>query len=227
MRTTNRLRCHEGVFPPAGRFFRRLPAGMAILSVVAFLALAGTGCRAHPVSLATMLVGDAISDGDVKDRRDLLIGKPEKAADTMFGARLETLVDTDRQDVSMVFYPVPNDLLKSSRYIVEVEKGVIVVFAKTRQNIDGVEDLIHNASLEKKLIGKTPAECSKEGNLGTPLRTLRSREKRQLLRVYDVRNWSDFQGARYCVLRFDGSDRCQAVALIGVSASTRKDPIRR
>jgi len=227
MRTTNRRRCHEGAFPSADRFSRRVPAGTVIFSVVAFLALAAAGCRAHPGSLATMIVGDAINDADVKDRRGLLMGKPETAADSMFGSRLETLVDIDRQGVSMIFYPVQGDILHTSRYIVEVENGVIVVFAKTKQNIDGVEDLIHNANLEKKLIGKAPAECSQEGNLGAPLRTLRSREKGQLLRVYDVRHWTDFMGARYCVLRFDGRDRCQSVALIGVSASTREDPIRR
>jgi hypothetical protein len=227
MRTTNRHRCHEGVFPSTGRFSWRVPAGTLIFSVVAFLALAAAGCRAHPVSLVTMIVGDAVNDADVKDRRGLLMGKPETAADSMFGSRLETLVDIDRQGVSMIFYPVRGDLLHTSRYIVEAENGVIVVFAKTKQNIDGVEDVIHNASLEKKLIGKAPAECSREGGLGTPLRTLRSREKGQLLRVYDVRHWTDFMGARYCVLRFDGRDRCQSVALIGVSASTREDPIRR
>jgi len=227
MRTTNRHRCHEGVSPSASRFSWRVPAGTVIFSVVAFLALAAAGCRAHPGSLATMLVGDAINDADVKDRRGLLMGKPEKAADSMFGSRLETLVDADRQGVSMIFYPVQGDILHTSRYIVEVENGVIVVFAKTKQNIDGVEDLIHNANLEKKLIGKASAACSQAGDLGPPLRTLRSREKSQLLRVYDIRHWTDFQGARYCVLRFDGSDRCRSVALIGVSASTREDPIRR
>ena len=120
-----------------------------------------------------------------------------------------------------------NDLFKSSRHIVEVEDGVIVLFAKTKENIDGVEDLVDDARLEKKLAGKTPAECAEAEKLGPPLRTLRSRERAQLLRVYDVRHWTDFMGARYCVLRFDGSDRCESVSLIGVSASTRKDPIRR
>lgn len=227
MRTTNRRRCHEGVFPSEGRFSWRVPAGTAIFSVVAFLALAATGCRAHPVSLVTMLIGDAVNDADVKDRRGLLVGKPEAAADTMFGSRLETLVDVGRPGVSLIFYPVKGDLLKTSRYLVEVEAGVIVVFTKTKQNIDGVEDLVHNANLDKKLIGKAPAQCSQEGELGAPLRTLRSREKKQLLRVYDVKHWSDFMGARYCVLRFDAKDLCQSVTLIGVSASTREDPIRR
>jgi hypothetical protein len=227
MRIENNHRRRKGAFASAGRLSWRVPAGMVLFSVAAFLALAAAGCRAHPGSLATMIVGDAINDADVKDRRDKLMGKPETAADGMFGARLETLVDTDRQSVSMVFYPVKGDIFHTSRYIVEVEDGVIVVFAKTKQNIDGVEDMIHNASLEKKLIGKTPAACSQEGKLGAPLRTLRSREKGQLLRVYDVKNWSDFMGARYCVLRFDAGDRCQSVTLIGVSAATKADPIRR
>ena len=81
MRTTNRRRCHEGAFPSAGRFSRRVSAGTAIFCVAVFLALAAAGCRAHPGSLATMLVGDAINDADMKDRRGLLMGKPEKAAD--------------------------------------------------------------------------------------------------------------------------------------------------
>jgi hypothetical protein len=227
MRTTNRDGSQGSVFSSRGRFARRVAAGAGIFFVTAFVVSAVGGCRAHPVSLATMLVGDAVNDADVKDRRGLLLGEPEAAADTMFGSRLETLVDVEREGVSLIFYPVKGDLLKSSRYIVEVENGVIVVFTKTKQNIDGVEDVMHNASLEKKLIGKTPAECSQEDDLGVPLRTLRSREKDQLLRVYDVRHWSDFAGARYCVLRFDAGDRCESVALIGVSASTQKDPIRR
>jgi len=227
MRTTNSRRRHAGALPFAERFSRRVGVCPVIFAVAALGVLAAAGCRAHPLSLATMLVGDAVNDADVKDRRDLLVGKPETAADSMFGSRRETLVDVDRPGVSLIFYAAEGDLFKSSRYIVEVEAGVIVVFAKTKQNIDGIEDLIHNASLKKKLVGKSPAECSREADLGTPLRTLRSREKNQLLRVYDVRNWTDFMGARYCVLRFDGGDRCESVALIGVSASTREDPLRR
>jgi hypothetical protein len=217
----------EGVGRSVRRALWRGAAGAAMVVAAGLLALASTGCRAHPVSLATMLVGDAINDADVKDRRDTLMGKPEKAADDMFGPREETLVDVDRAGVSMIFYPVKNDIFRSSRYVVEVENGLIVVFTKTKQNIDGVEDLIHDATLEKKLVGKTPAECSAAGDLGPPLRQLRCREKGRMLRVYDVRHWSDFAGARYCVLRFDRGDRCESVALIGVSASTRTDPIRR
>ena len=70
MRTTNRCRCQGGAFPSAGRFSWRVSAGAVILGVAAFLALAAAGCRAHPISLVTMLVGDAVNDADVKDRRN-------------------------------------------------------------------------------------------------------------------------------------------------------------
>ena len=227
MRPTNRQWFHRAISPSADPLSRRALAGRLILSGIALLAFAAGGCRAHPGSLASLIAGDAINDADVKDRRSKLMGQDETAADRMFPPRLETLDDVERRDVRLIFYPVKNDLFKKSRYVVELEAGAIVVLAKTKVNIDGVEDLIHNANLKKKLIGKAPAQCSRDGDLGAPLRTLRSREKGQLLRVYDIRHWTDFMGARYCLLRFDGRDRCQDVTLMGVSASTKKDPIRR
>lgn len=213
--------------PSTGLLSRGTLTGKLILSCVALLALTVGGCRAHPISLATLIAGDAINDSDVKERRSKLMGQDEAAADSMFGQRLETLIDVERQNVCIIFYPVENDLFKKSRYIVELENNKIVMFAKTKQDIDGIEDLIHDANLERKLIGKTPKECSRDGDLGAPLRTFRSREKDQLLRVYDIRHWSDFMGARYCILRFDAHNRCQDVTLMGVSATTKKDPIRR
>ena len=208
----------------AGRL-RQTLAGTLI--VIGLLATVAGGCRAHPVSLVGMFAGDAISDADVKDRRDQLIGQGEATADTMFGTRLETLEDVKYRGVSMIAYPDKLDLLKASRYIVEVEKGRITAFAKIKRNIDGIEDLIHRANLEKKLLGKTPPECTLVDNLGEPLRALRSRERGHLVRIYDIRHWSDFMGARYCVLRFDDDERCRDVTLFGVSATTKKDPARR
>ena len=227
MRRTNRQWFRKVISPSAGLLSRRNLISKLIISLVALGGLFLGGCRAHPVSLATLIAGDAINDADVKDRRSKLMGQDEATADSMFGQRLETLVDVDRRGVSIIFYPVKNDLFKKSRYIVELEDGKIVMFAKTKQDIDGVEDLIHDANLERKLVGKKPKECSKDGDLGAPLRTFRSKEKGQLLRVYDIRHWTDFMGARYCVLRFDAHDRCQDVTLMGVSATTKKDPIRR
>ena len=205
----------------------RTIANVLIGLAVVFATFAASGCRAAPISLAGMLVGDLVNDSDVNNRRPKLMGRPETASDNMFGARLETFDDVERQGVSMIAYPVKLDVLGTSRYVVEVEDGRIVTLAKTKQNIDGSEDMVKAASLKKKLIGKTPAQCSDEGELGEPLRTLRSREKRQLLRIYDVRNWTNLRGARYCVLRFGTENLCEEIRLVGVSASTKKDPAKR
>ena len=202
-------------------------ANTLILIAVVFTAFAAGGCRAYPSSLAGMVVGDLISDVDVDSRRSELIGQPATAADRMFGARMETCDDVQRQGVSMIAYPVTLDVLGSSRYIVEVVDGRIVSLSNAKQNIDGSEDMIKAALLKQKFIGKTPIQCRVEGDLGPPLRTLRSREKRQLLRIYDVKNWTNLRGARYCVLRFGAKDLCENVKLIGVSATTKKDPARR
>ncbi|MDP6357438.1 MAG: hypothetical protein QF473_20140 [Planctomycetota bacterium] len=195
--------------------------------VVVFVTFAAGGCRAHPVSMVGMFASDLINDADVDDRRPKLLNQPAMAADRMFGARLETCDDLQRPDVSLITYPVKYDVLKTSRYLVEVANGRIVTLSKTKQNIDGAEDMINTELLKRKFIGNTPPQCRIRGDLAAPLRTLRSREKGQVLRIYDVKNWTNLRGARYCVLRFGSKNLCQSVKLIGVSASTRKDPARR
>ena len=79
--------------------------GIASLSAVLMLAATGAGCRALPVSYAMMVVGDAVSDIDVKNRQEDLVGKTATAADGMFGQRLATLVDP-RRDRRLIVYPV-------------------------------------------------------------------------------------------------------------------------
>ena len=206
---------------------RRSIANALILLAVILATFTASGCRAHPVSLVTMFAGDLINDRDVDKRRPKLLNQPETAADRMFGARLETCDDLQRQGVSLISYPVKLDVLRTSRYLVEVADGRIVTLSKTRQNIDGAEDIINTEILKKKFIGRTPIQCRVEGDLDPPLRTLRSRENGQLLRIYDVKNWTNLRGARYCVLRFGRKGICQSVKLIGVSASTKKDPAKR
>ncbi len=199
----------------------RTIANALIGLAVILTALTAGGCRAYPSSLAGMVVGDIVSDVDVDSRKPKLVGQPETAADSMFDARLESFDDVQRQGVSMIAYPVKFDVLGKSRYIVEVTNGRIVAVSKTKQNIDGSENMIKAAALKQKVIGKTPAQCRIEGELGVPVRTLRSREKGQLLRVYDVKNWTNLRGARYCVLRFGAKDLCEDIKLVGVSASTK------
>ena len=51
------------------------------------------GCRAHPLSLAINLIGEAVDDRDVQERKPQLLGEGPEAADEMFGQRHDTLVD--------------------------------------------------------------------------------------------------------------------------------------
>ena len=196
---------------------------LVIVSLV-MLATFVCGCRAHPVSLAMMLVGDAVSDADVKQREPKLMGQGLGAADAMFGPRTETLVDTRDSNRAMLVYPVQGDLLSRLRYVVEASDGRIVALSKSQQNIDGAEDAIKTVGLKDKLIGKTPEACQREAEFGSPLLTLRSQDSGDLVHVYDVRSWTNLRGARYCVVRFDSRNRCHDVKLVGVSASTKEDP---
>ena len=184
------------------------------------------GCRAHPITLGTMIVGDMINDADVKKRAAILMNQPVAAADEMFGARLETLEDTaaPRQ---LVLYPVKMDILKSRHYAVEVVNNTITAVSRMKRNIDGSENVLKKIQLEDKVKGKTPRQCEEAAQFQSPVLIARSKEKREMVHVYDVRNWTNTRGARYCVLRFDQQYVCVGIEMIGVSASTREDPAAR
>lgn len=188
-------------------------------------AMLSTGCRLHPVSLASMAIGDAINDADVKKRQEELFDQPVSAADEMFGERQETLVYADDGQRELITYLVKGDPLDTQNWVVEARNGKLVALSRVKRNIDGIEDAIKAAALESKVMGKSPEECRRDAEFKEPVATLRSRDTGEMMRVYDVRNWTNSRGARYCVLRFNGDDRCSSIRLIGVSASTEKDPV--
>jgi hypothetical protein len=194
-----------------------------VFSIGFFLLAVAGGCRAMPPSLAVMVVGDTVSDSDVRDKADQLLGKSESAADAMFGARVNTLVDP-RRDRRMLIYPTSKN--QKQRYVVEVEDNEIVALTKAVENIDGAEDLIRSTSLRKDLLGKYPTTCRREAKLTWPILELREQATGFEVQIYDVRNVTNLRGARYCILKFDASNRCTEVKLVGVSASTKDDPIR-
>ncbi len=196
----------------------------ASLSAVLMLAAASAGCRALPASYAIMVVGDVVSDIDVKNRQEDLVGKTATAADGMFGQRLSTLVDP-RRDRRLIVYSVKGDLLGQKRFVVELVEDRIVALSKTSENIDGAEDIIKAAALRDKLLKRTPSECQRAGDFGRPAVVLRDQNTWNLVHVYDVRNITNLRGARYCVLKFDADNRCQDVKLVGVAASTKDDPV--
>ncbi len=186
--------------------------------------LASIGCRALPSSFAIMLIGDVVSDADVQDRAGELIGKPADAADVMFGERLDTI--RTKQDLSVQIYAVPGDLLEQGRFVVDVHDGEIVALSKTQFNSDGVEDVIKEADLKEKLLGKSPAQCRASANLDPPVFKGQSQRTGEDVFVYDVKNWTNLRNARYCVLRFK-DNTCQNIRLVGVNATTKDKPDHR
>lgn len=188
---------------------------------IAFLAFLGlnSGCITASAILAGKLIGDAIRDSDVKERYKELEGRRPIAADQMFGRRLETLVDTKNGSRQLLVYPVENQA--DQRYVVEVHSDRIVVLSKKERNKSGrVTKAVEE--LRQIFIGKNVADCEREGKLSLPALVLRSVEKGQLVRVYDVKGHAQSGGAHYCVLRFDQKDLCEEINLVGVLSTTKK-----
>ncbi len=192
---------------------------LALLSAVTVL---GYGCRAHPSTIAMTLVGDVVSDVDVELRYKKLAGASPAAADEMFGKRAVTFVDINRTDRELLLYRVPGDVLGTSRYLVEVRDGKIVAIDKKVKNKDGVEDIVKNVAWRGKFIAQDPRQCERAGKLKPPVLVLRAKETGNLVRIYDVANWTHLGGARYCVLRFDSADLCEDINLVGLAASSKK-----
>jgi len=184
-----------------------------------------SSCRALPPSMAMMVVGDAVNDRDIKSLEPQLIGQAPSAADDLLGERAEAFFDP-RSDYEMMIYPVKGNLWSREHYVVEVAGGEIVALTKAIENIDGAEDALKVATLKDKLLGKTPYECRRASGFDRPVRVLRRQITWNLLQVYDVRNFTNLRGARYCVVEYDLNNRCQSVKLVGVSASTSVERLK-
>jgi hypothetical protein len=202
---------------------------VALAALPLLLVVATVGCEGPWSSVAKIgvkVVGEAVHEVDVDKHAKELVGQPVEKADAEFGQRIETAVDTQSPRELMV-YPVKDDLLGKTRWVVEAENSRIVALSKADHNPDGGKDIIKDALLDRKLLNKTPAEFQDEKKFRNPVLTLRSKDTGNLIRVYDVKGITDLLGAKYCVLRFDASDRCQDIRLVGVPASTKKDPAAR
>jgi hypothetical protein len=211
------MTCHGA---PCG-FSRAAPvaaplSGLAAMALCLWFAM--LGCRAHPISLAITLVGDAVDDRDNQQRKPKLVGRPMSAADEMFGRRHDTLVDVNI-GLKWLIYPEPGESFAESFYVAEASReGTITGLFKCKRNIDGLEDVEKTKLLGGKVYGKPPSEAQAAGRLGDPLQIMRSEVTGAVARFYDARNWTHTRGARYCVLVFGPRDLCEEVRFVGVTA---------
>lgn len=185
-----------------------------------------TGCITATVALTAMVIAKGGQDVDTKSREAQLVGKLPSQADTMFGSRVETLVDSRRASRQLLLFPVKDDPTGNTLYVVEIAEDKIAAVTKGQRKTPEAEQAIKETGLRQDLLGKDEDWCWLELGLGGPVAVLRSIETKQVIEVYDARKRKDLKGARYCVLRFDENGRCELVNLIGLQASTKKDPAK-
>ena len=196
---------------------RRIATYNATVGLVVLVATAA-GCRLHPISLAVSLIGEAVDDRDVQQRKPLLLGKDAAAADEMFGARHDTLVDDATNDKWLI-YGERGERFSESFYVVETSaENRITGLLKCKWNTDGLEDVRKTKHLERIVYGKTPAECEADADLGEPALTMHSESSGAAARFYRVRDLVHTGGAHYCVLVFGRRGLREEVSIIGMTA---------
>ena len=191
------------------------------LLAVVVISMAAPGCSPYSTvaKIGVKLIGDAVSDQDVSQKSQQLMGQPISAADATFGERIHTLEEIPTRRL-LVTYPVKDDLLHMFRWAVEAENDRIVALSKLQNDPDGGKDIAEKLVLKEIVVGKTPQQVQSHKWFKNLVLTLRDLSNGDILRVYDVSIIPDFMGAKYCILRFDGSNTCQEVRIVGVSAST-------
>jgi hypothetical protein len=199
--------------------------GVLLATVVLSLAAAGCNPYTTAVKLGVKVVGQTVNDVDVKEHARL-VGQPVSAADAAFGRRLRTLEET-RTGRQMIAYPVKDDVLAMFRWVVETQNGSIVALAKVQNDPDGSQDIAEKVLVKAIVEGKTSKEVQSHDWFHKLILVLRDCSSGNLVRVYDVSGITDLMGARYCVLQFNGSDRCEKIWLVGVPAKTAGSSIRR
>ena len=140
------------------------------------------------------------------------------------GQRIDVYKDT-KSPRQIITYHVKNDVLDQYRWVVEAENDYISALSKARFDPDGGKDLIKKALLKEKTEGKSPQELKEHSTFEKLVLTARRESTGNLVRVYDTSGVLDLLGSNYCVLEFDANDRCTDVRLVGVPASTKKDPL--
>lgn len=192
------------------------------VAIVSLLAI-GAGCTTA-VKIGVKVVGDTVHEVDVDVKSEKLVGQPLQAADTEFGPRLAAFAETNSKR-ELVTYPVEGDVLSQFRWVIEAENGKIVAVAKSQNNPDGGKSIIKKALLESKVIGKSPAEIAEHDHFAKLVLVLRNLSTNNLVRVYDVRGLTNLLGARFCVLEFDGMDKCVGIRLVGVPAASEQSAV--
>lgn len=137
----------------------------------------------------------------------------------MFGQRYDTVTDLMAGCQWRVY---KDATMEQTYYVVRSFEGRIEALTKAREDTDGFEDVVERLDLESQLIGKTPSECRATVNLPDATDVLLSARIGGIMRIYNVRDWTNTRGARSCLLELDASERCKNIRMIGVTAASNR-----
>lgn len=189
------------------------------LAICPVFAVVFAGCG-DPVTTAVKIgvhvVGKVVEDAETEKVGEQLLGRHASEADAVLGETIDVYSEQGSSRQWRV-YPVPMDVLKSKRYVVEVVSNRIVFVEMVTVDSSKV-DIPLALIYKEKLKGKTPAECEADLDMGLPVMSLKSRATGQLTQMYDARLIKELPKPHYCVVRFDASSRCEAVKFAEIAA---------
>lgn len=179
--------------------------------------VAGCNPVSTAVKIGVQVVGKVVEDEETQKLGDQLLGRSTAEADRVLGAPMDVYADL-RSSREWRVYPVPLDVLKTHRYIVEVAAHRVVLVEQVETEGDQV-DIPLEILYKTKLKGKTPAQCQADLNMGAPIYVLRSRTTGQLVQFYDARLIKELPTPHYCVVKYDGNGVCEKVKFAEIAAT--------
>lgn len=183
------------------------------------LVTVASGC--NPVSTAVKIgvhvVGKVVEDEETDKLGDQLLGKNASQADATLGKPIDVYADVNSSREWRT-YPVPMDVLKTHRYVVEVAANRIVLVEMVATDSEKV-DIPLEILYHEKLKGKAPPECEADLKMGAPIMSMRSQSTRQLIQIYDARLIKELPKPHYCIVRYDTGGHFEKVKFAEVAAT--------
>lgn len=187
----------------------------------ATVVLFGSGC-VTPTQVAMKVgmfaVGKVIDDKGTEDIAKKIVGQSPEVADAELGPRNDTYSEVGGT-TQWISYPVKLDVLKRDQYFVEVRDNRIVRIEKmegTSSELQMVKSTFDKARVQ----GKSPEECQRILDSGSPELSVRSQNSGKLLQFYNGEKIIDIGGKRYLILHFDRNERCERLQVADVAATS-------
>ena len=193
-----------------------------LISIAVAILISGCSPVSVGITLAAKVVGKSVDEADVRELEVRLLGQRPTLADQVLGDRLDVLRDVHGERCWLV-YPVKLDPLNTHRYLIEVKGDRVTAIAKVEETGATKADIPRMLLYKTKLKGKSPAECQIELRMGNPLLEVRRDSNHRLAQLYDGRMIKELGGIYYCLLRYDGQDRCEDLDFVSVGAATKND----